>query len=421
MDELRFVRREEGALIVSTETGTEFRLVVDDTVLSELRHLSRRERSDVRVRPREIQSLIRSGKSQAQVAKETGLEEADIERYAEPVLAERRYILERAQAVPVRADAQADEEQNFGEVIGARLVSLGVDTHEWSAWKEEEGGWMIGLDFLSHETEHQAVWSFEHRKGTLAPRNPDATNLSKQGEVGDRLIPKLRAVDDGERRGRFDSDAFDREELERQVTPEHPEDTPAAPSGVREHLGATHSSARAEDETPVNSDAEYERRREIDQRAVNTTAQPGSDLSQTADLLDALRKRRGERERSAQNGDQREHLPTPPEPPQADLPNPIEPPSQSQDSRPENDETPPRARSIWAAGGVSREAGTQHSERQIPSFLREADENPASQSESEGRPEPAPKPEPRKGRRASIPSWDDILFGTRSDEDPSNR
>src|SRR5690606_20157438 len=115
------------------------------------------------------------------------------------------------------------------------------------------------------------------------------------------------------------------------------------------------------------------------------------------------------------------HLPTPPEPPQADLPNPIEPPSQSQDSRPENDETPPRARSIWAAGGVPREAGTQHSERQIPSFLREADENPASQSESEGRPEPAPKPEPRKGRRASIPSWDDILFGTRSDEDPSNR
>src|SRR5690606_34839692 len=112
------------------------------------------------------------------------------------------------------------------------------------------------------------------------------------------------------------------------------EDTPAVPSGVREHLGATHSSARAEDETPVNSDAEYERRREIDQRAVNTTAQPGSDLSQTADLLDALRKRRGERERSAQNRDQQEHLPAPPEPPQADLPNPIEPPSRSQDSRP---------------------------------------------------------------------------------------
>lgn len=425
MDELRFVRREETSLIVATDTGTEFRLVVDDTVLAELRHLSRRERSDVKIRPREIQSLIRAGKSRAQVAKETGLDESDIERYAEPVLAERRYILERAKAIAVRADAHDEDEQNFGAVIGARLLALGAEAPEWSSWKEDEGGWMIGLEFISHDTAHRAVWSFDHRKGTLAPLNSDATNLSKQGEVGDRLIPKLRAVDDGELRGRFDSGAFDREEMTEGVSVGVTEEQPTLPTAETDTTTATEpvESTRSDTDAP-DSDAEYERRREIDHRAVKTTAQPGDDLSQTADLLDALRKRRGERERSTQTETPADPAlaPSPPaaspEPvtPVADrtqAPHPAEPASPQGES-----ESTPRPRSIWSAGGVSREAGAK-SERRIPSFLREEDDDdtPAPVEPLAETTKATPKPEPRKGR-ASIPSWDDILFGTRSDEDP---
>ncbi|MFT4233185.1 MAG: septation protein SepH, partial [Leucobacter sp.] len=215
MDELRFVRREDRSLIVADDAGEEFRLLVDDAMLSELRHLGRKERGEdtSKVRPREIQALIRAGRSRAQVAKETGLDEADIERYEEPVLAERRYILERAHAVPVRTDATDDADQRFGEVIAERLIALGADTSEWESWRDEEAGWMISLEFISHDVAHRAVWSFEHRKAVLSPVNPDAVNLSKQGTVGDRLIPKLRAVDDAEKSGRFDSDAFDTSQL----------------------------------------------------------------------------------------------------------------------------------------------------------------------------------------------------------------
>ena len=458
MDELRFVRREEAALIVATDSGTEFRLVVDDTVLGELRHIGRRERDGVKIRPREIQSLIRSGKNRAQVAKITGLDEVDIERYEEPVLAERRYILERAHAVAVQADAHDEDDQNFGSVIGARLVSLGAEAPEWTAWKEDEGGWMVGLEFISHDTAHRAVWSFEHRKGALAPITPDATNLSKQGEVGDRLIPKLRAVDDGDRRGRFDSGAFDREQIADGiavgVTGEQPAVDAAEPAASSPETQAGPASTTAprtaeqRQEDDADSDAEYERRREIDQRAVKTTAQPGADLSQTADLLDALRKRRGERERSSQaaapaapestasetspnvddSAPTAPHPTLPAAPPAApQTPDPL--PPADRNAPVDDTETAPRPRSIWAAGGVSREAGAPK-KRGIPSFLREAGDEVGDDATDAPRPDadpapkpgpkPAPKPEARKGR-ASIPSWDDILFGTRSDEDPSGR
>src|SRR5690606_28076656 len=45
----------------------------------------------------------------------------------------------------------------------------------------------------------------------------------------------------------------------------------------------------------VDAASEFARRREIDQRAIKTPEPEQPDLGQTADLLDALRKRRGAR------------------------------------------------------------------------------------------------------------------------------
>ncbi|MBO1806206.1 septation protein SepH [Leucobacter ruminantium] len=430
MDELRFVRRDERALIVANDAGEEFRLLVDEAVLSELRHLGRRERDVSRIRPREIQALIRSGKTRSQVAEETGLEEADIERYEEPVLAERRYILERAHAVAVRAEAHDEDEQSFGAVIGARLVTLGADASEWSSWKEDQAGWMIGLEFLSHDTAHRAVWSFDHRKGVLSPLNTDAVNLSKQGDVGDRLIPKLRAVDSSEPRGRFDSGAFDPSHLA--AKPQEGDEAAQRAPEDREGSPVPEQPSEAAQEDP---DAEYERRREIEQRAMKTDSAAGSDLSQTADLLDALRRRRGERERSLEErgrgsdgaerssggrdetaeptafpGNRAEHPDEHPSrirPAESGSPRP-QAPRATQDPSPDT-AAAPRPRSIWAAGGVSREAGKPRPADAPVEPVKNVEPVKKKDVKSE---------QPKKGR-ASIPSWDDILFGTRSDEDPA--
>lgn len=410
MDELRFVRREDQALIVANEADEEFRLVVDDAVLSELRHLSKRERDTSRVRPREIQALIRGGKTRAQVATLTGLDELDIERYEEPVLAERRYILELAQAVPVRTDVNDETDQRFGEVISERLIGLGSDASEWSSWRDEESGWMISLEFISHDVTHRAVWSFAHRKGTLSPLNPDAVTLSKQGDVGDRLIPKLRAVDSSEQSGRFDSGAFDDAQLPLDI------DVDGSAEAESDATPVPHD-APAPSVADVN--AEYERRREIDHRAINTNDSEPADLSQTADLLDALRKRRGEREQSARTAETTSH-PAGSEISAEDSPDPS-PASTSQDSSP---------RSIWSASGVNGSPRGRGS-RDTPPAIVSVSEDP-SEAEVGSTPSEPEASEPvksddskadtdrgaRKGR-ASIPSWDDILFGTRSDEDPA--
>lgn len=395
MDELRVVRREDQSLIVASDTGEEYRLIVDSSVLAELRHLARQAAGGPRISPRAIQALVRAGKSRAEITEITGADEDSIERYEEPVLAERRFVLDSAQQVAVRTSPSEEAEEQFGTVIAERLIGLDADGVEWSSWRDEEAGWMIGLDFDSHGVSHHAVWSFEHRKGVLSPLTPDAVTLSKQGELGDRLIPKLRAVDSSEARDRFDSDAFHPEDLvqtteQAENDDEIDDDTSPAPmsAGTEAAVRAGHPSTAS---IPVvGSDEEFARRREIDQRAINTPTPEGPDLGQTADLLDALRRRRGARDEA-----------------KLDL----------FEEASEFSEDPPQPVPLRGVESESDPIGSNRpeaprSEDPEESAPRPLEDEPEADTRSDG------SSKNSKGRR-SIPSWDDILFGTRSEEDPS--
>lgn len=405
MDDLRFVRREDQSLIVATDSGQEYRVLVDEAVLAELRHLSRPARGAARINPREVQALIRAGKTRAEVAEATGLDEADVERYEEPVLAERRYVLELAQAVAVRTSPGDEAEQQFGTVIAERLIGLGAETSEWNSWRDEEAGWMIGLTFSSRDAdEHRAVWSFEHRKGVLSPLTPDAHSLSKQGSVGDRLIPKLRAVDTNER---FDSGAFDIDASAVGADAEANE-TPRVPSGP---VAPDHPSTGS---IPVvDIESEYARRQHIDERAIKTPTPELPDLGQTADLLDALRRRRGERESSGEG-------------PGSTADGAVEEaPGAEEDRSDAAPVTPIGAanhahRSGIATDGAATGAPAEDEEDQ----RTEAGEGAATDSDDQLPKQQPLGPAPEKGKRggkgrATIPSWDDILFGIRSEDDPA--
>lgn len=437
MDELRLVRRDEQSLIVATEAGEEYRLIVDEAVLSELKHLSRQleraGRASARVNPREVQALVRAGRSRAEIAELTGLEESDIERYEEPVLAERRYMLELAQAVPVRTSPVDDDEQQFGSVIAERLVGLAADGAEWSSWRDEDAGWMIGLEFVSHGVHHRAVWSFEHRKRLLSPLSPDAVTLSKQGDVGDRLIPKLRAVDPHEQR--FDSGAFDPERLGSE-----PGGRPTAGEG-REFpasgpVAPDHPSTGSIPIVGLDPDTEFARRQHIEERAIKTPAPELPDLGQTADLLDALRRRRGERDAASAPAEgpdgggsaPREPLQFPgggrvaerdraasPEGDTAEI-DELADPVDLERTRPRPAPNP-AGETIVVDAAPSRPADAPEAPASpVPrGTADEAEDADGSGSERTNR---------ERGRRggkgrAAIPSWDEILFGTRSDEDPA--
>lgn len=358
MLELRFVERNERSLIVTDDDGVQYRVPVDDDMLSELRGLMRAPRSDApKVNPREIQSRLRAGEAREDVMEATGAELSDIERYEGPILAEFQYIIETARAVPVRTEHTIEDvEQVFGEIIDERLQQLEASETAWNSWRDEESGWMVKLSFESRGIDHEAIWSFDHKKHVLTPITPDAVNLSKQGEVGDRLIPTLRAVDAPAQGERFDSGVF--ESLTEAPSPTNDEDADAAES--------QDAPAETSGGGQVQSDSEYERRLEIEQRAIATAEPPVENLGETADLLDALRRRRGAREALA---------------------------NERGDDAPATD-TPPST--------FPEDAVAPTSEPEAPSTLRVAQDSPDRGA--------------KKGR-TTIPSWDEILFGTRSDED----
>lgn len=334
MEELKVIGVESGALLVASETGARFRVAIDDVLQSRLRQSSPEPGAVRKLSPREIQAHIRAGMSAEDVAAITGVPLDYVQRFEGPVIAEREFVIESALAVPVQLAMETDPlagGATFGSVIRRRLADAHAIGERWASWKEEGAGWVVKLTFVAETVERDARWSFDPKKAILAPLNQEAISLSQQGDLPANLVPRLRAVPIDEQSSRFDSGAF-------AVT------APDAP-------------------LPVVEEAPVPRIGEADVAPVKK--------NQTADLLEALRKRRGERD------------PMDPEPEESLAAHPstgtvrlIDIPLDARDDEPID---------AMRTKPTARETGSQ------------------------GR-------RGSKGRQ-SMPSWDEIVFGARTDDD----
>jgi hypothetical protein len=378
MQELKFVRTEDGSLVVTDDLGELYKVVVDDAVVSGIRSVARGAHKS-KASPRDIQALIRTGKSAEEVAALTGADLEDVERFEVPVIDERNFVLENAQRVLVMTnpDDSHSYASTFGDAMQARLEGLDARDVEWFALKDELEGWLVGADFRSHEVTHHAVWKFDHKKHVLSPLNEDAKTLSKQGDVGDRLIPKLRAVENEPNHERFDSGAF------RPAPTSSMEVVTEVVQPLERETADDHPSAYAGegDSSPRPSS--------VEELAVTREEEP-VDFGQTADLLEALRKRRGERDSQPQ------------------------PTLSAHDLSPNSQTTPVEHSSAPPA------LADPHTPPQTPDS-HDTQPSDTSLAETQPLPEEATEADEKvsaKRGRPGMPSWDDILFGTRSDEDP---
>lgn len=406
MEELRYERRDGDLIIVATERGTEYSLIADDSLLAEVRAVVRQQRGGAQVSPAEIQRLLREGSSHDEIVELTGADIEDIERYEPPVAAELAYILSSANAVQVRTNTRGDDAgETFGDVLKSRLDGLGAENVKWVTRKDRQQGWIVEVTFVAREVDHTATWSFDHRKNLLAPLNGDATELSKQGSVGDSLIPKLRAVQPQSRA----------EQVQAPTTAE------------------ADSQRHATREEDVH---EFERRQHIDEFAVRTSEDTPKDLGETQDLLQQLRRRRGKREHSRGNVNQEDlDLAFEGSDPAAAV-TPLDfsglDDAEAADSATHGEEadndtanisdTRPARNDIWA--NLSRKAAEKNDQDSPAASSTAAGSDfdaEASAPNSAGQSEPEGSAKPKKRGRASMPSWDDILFGTRSEDDPADR
>ena len=265
MEELHMVGVEDGSLVLTGPDGDRYLLAIDDSLHARIRQsVSTDSGSARKLSPKEIQAHIRGGMSAVDVAQITGAPLEYIERFEGPVMAEREYVVESALAIPVHM-AAADplaQATTFGDAILERLHILDAEAERWSAWKES-GGWVVKLGYMLGSIEHDARWHFDPKRQTLSPINAEAVGLSRQDPGHDVEAPRLRAViplrgedEPPSQPERFDSDAF-----------------AVDPSSMI-------------DSGPVLAP--------IGSRPAPRQQHTGHD--QTADLLEALRRRRGERE-----------------------------------------------------------------------------------------------------------------------------
>jgi hypothetical protein len=310
------------------------------------------------------------------VAAVTGASLDYVRRFEGPVVAEREYIVSSALSVPVHTAIDPDpidENVNFGTVIRERLASLGATGERWASWKEPGGGWIVKLSFTADEIDHDARWAFEPKKNALSPVGSEAIALSQQGELKGSLIPRLRAVGSETSAAdvsRFDSNAFNfKESLADEILNDTSPNLEAVPYS----------------RSLIRDDA-------VSKAAIKRAAEPASNMSETADLLESLRRRRGERE-AASSGDASAAKPVA----SASVPVSTEP-------------TRPRPATPTAAT-VTDEAAAAPATTPEPTGNAWANQAARAQERTNHS-----RTTPKRGR-ASMPSWDEIVFGARTDDD----
>lgn len=272
MEQLKVIGTEGDTMVLATEAGERYSLAIDEVLRGEVRRARREregdDRSGPRPSPREIQAHIRAGLSTEEVAELLGARVEDVARFEGPVLAEREYIVGQALAVPVLlgADLDGDTHPTFGSAVRGKLAEAGATGERWTSWKESTG-WIVKLEFTAGQVDHDARWGFEPRRSTLSPLNPDAIQLSRQGSLPEGLIPRLRALEPTlpKDESRFDSGAFGPRRL---ADPDADLESPDVPSPV----------------APA-----------VQQAAIKRADEPTPTSPETADLLEALRRRRGQR------------------------------------------------------------------------------------------------------------------------------
>ncbi|THE09000.1 DUF3071 domain-containing protein [Microbacterium oleivorans] len=340
MEQLKVIGTEDGRLMLATDAGDRFSLAVDEALRTHLRRLQRdAEPRTTRPNPRDIQAHIRAGMTAEDVAQLLGVRVEDVQRFEGPVLAEREHVVGQALAVTVLIGGELDPgaQPTFGNAVRAKLTEAGATGERWTSWKDQNG-WTVKLEFAVGDVEHDARWSFDPRRSSLAPQNSDATQLSRQGSLPEGLIPRLRALDSSPQKDatRFDSGTFGpRLVTEPEADLESPEPRASSSDAVQK------AAIKRAPDAPVTS-------------------------AETADLLEALRRRRGQRE------------PMPGE---------------------QTDERTSTPVALFDA--------------------LEADEEPAASDAETAEPEKGPDPAPEQGRRrgrTSMPSWDEIVFGARTED-----
>jgi hypothetical protein len=174
MRELAFAGlTDDGNLLLTAGDGQQFALGVDDRLAAAVRgdrpRLGQLSIALDGVSPRDIQTRVRHGQSPDEVAEHSGIPLERVLRFAGPPLAEREHVAGLARQTEVRLPQGGTE---LEQLVTRTLADAGVVSDpQWDSWRREDGRWTVlvtwtgGGDQLAAGA---ATWTFDPTGRTIA-------------------------------------------------------------------------------------------------------------------------------------------------------------------------------------------------------------------------------------------------------------
>ena len=198
-------------LVLASSDGTRFTLRIDEPLRAAVRR-NRPQLEQLRAAdagtmpPREIQAHVRAGLSAEEVAELGGASVAQVRRYEGPVLAEREFVATQARSTRVGRDTDAPV---LGDLVTDRLAARHVDTAElaWDAWRPVGGPWHVSVSYDVGTEARRATWTFDQGSRTLTAVDDEGRWLSETRIVDEPVRRHLEPV----RSRVFDAVPYDQE------------------------------------------------------------------------------------------------------------------------------------------------------------------------------------------------------------------
>lgn len=143
----------------------------------------RRPRPESTLSPREIQARLRSGSTIAEVARDAGVDEEWVSRFAVPIQAEQAQVVGRARRLAFVKSRLGASALPLGTAVRWNLADKGIllfdDDYEaaWSAYNLQGASWVVRFEYTSRQKRQHAEWEVDLREGELFARNRTASEL----------------------------------------------------------------------------------------------------------------------------------------------------------------------------------------------------------------------------------------------------
>jgi hypothetical protein len=168
-------------LLLVSDSGEEFTLAIDAKLRAALRgehaRIGQLEiKMESTLRPKDIQARIRAGETPEAVAQAAQTTVEKILPFANPVLAERAHVAQRAQKSSVRRKSGDAGVRTLGDAVMSMLSSLHVssETLAWDAWRREDGRWTLTAQFATPKRKGTATFTFDGPGNYVTTENDEA-------------------------------------------------------------------------------------------------------------------------------------------------------------------------------------------------------------------------------------------------------